>query len=110
MDNILNDKDIILDDFNPGVVAQKIASKMRKRRLLINLTQEALAQISGVSLGSLRRFENQHKISLQHLLQLALALDALDEFHDLFPDIKYQSIDDIIKGRKVKERKRGSNV
>ena len=70
MDSILTDKGIILDDFNPGAVAKKIAGRMKRYRLLKNLTQEGLAKMSGVSLGSLKRFENQYKISLQHLLKL----------------------------------------
>ncbi len=110
MNNILTGKDVILDDFNPKSVAKKIAGRMRRRRLLKNLTQETLAKMSGVSLGSVKRFETQYQISLKHLLQLALALDALVEFHNLFPENNYQSVDDIIKIKKVKERKRGRNV
>jgi len=110
MDNILDDNDIILDDFNPQAIAAKLAIKMRKIRLSQNLTQKTLARRSGVSLGSLKRFENKHKISLEHLLQLALALDALDAFHNLFPENDFQSIDEIINKKKSKERKRGRNA
>ncbi len=109
MDNILDNKDVILDGFNPQAIAAKLAIKMRKMRLSQNLTQEVLSKRSGVSLGSLKRFENKHKISLEHLLQLALALDALDAFHNLFPENDYQSIDEIINKKKSKERKRGRN-
>ena len=63
-----------------------------------------------MSWGSIKRFENSGEISLKHLLKLALALDALDEFHNLFPEKEYNSIDDILKSRKQKERKRGRNV
>ena len=109
MDNILANKDVILDDFNPLAIARKIAIKMRKMRLSQNLTQVSLSKSSGVSLGSLKRFENKHKISLEHLLQLALALDALDAFHKLFPENDFQSIDEIINKKKIKKRKRGRN-
>ena len=109
MDKILTDKNLLLDDFNPQAVAQKIATRMRQRRLQLNLTQEVLSKRSGVSLGSLKRFENKHKISLEHLLQLALVLDALDAFHKLFPENDFQSIDEIINKKKSKERKRGRN-
>ncbi len=109
MDKILTDKNLLLDDFNPQAVAQKIAARMRQRRLQLNLTQESLSRMSGVSLGSLKRFENKFKVSLEHLLQLALALDALDAFHNLFPENDFQSIDEIINKKKSKERKRGRN-
>ncbi len=110
MDKILADKDIILDDFNHKAIAKKIAEKMKRRRLQLNITQLSLSKISGVSLGSLKRFENKYKISLEHLLKLALALDALDGFHNLFPESDYQSIDDIINKKKSKDRKRGRNA
>jgi len=102
--------DFILDDFNPVSIAEKLALRLRKRRLFLNMTQKFLSEKSGVSLGSIKRFENSGEISLKHLLKLALVLDALDEFHNLFPEKEHNSIDDILKSRKQKERKRGSNV
>ena len=104
------EQNIFLDDFSPQSVAQKIAERMRRKRLLLNLTQKALSKKSGVSLGSLKRFENKNEISLKHLLQLALALDALDDFHHLFPENDYQSIDELVNIKKSKKRKRGRNA
>ncbi len=106
---MLDDNSIILDDFNPRAISKKIAGKMKRRRLALNLTQENLSKMSGVSLGSLKRFENQYKISLEHLLQLALALDALEGFNNLFSENNYQSIDELIERKKIKERKRARN-
>ncbi len=74
------------------------------------MSQKSLSEKSGVSLGSIKRFENSGEIFLKHILKLALVLDALDEFHNLFPEKEYNSIDDIIKSRKQKERKRGRDV
>ena len=102
--------DFILDDFNPVSIAKKLALRLQKRRLFLNMSQKSLSEKSGVSLGSIKRFENSGEISLKHLLKLALVLDAMDEFHDLFPPKEYNSIDDIIRNRKQKERKRGRNV
>jgi len=106
---MLDENSIILDDFNPYAISKKIAGKMKRRRLALNLTREKLSAMSGVSMGSLKRFENQYKISLERLLQLALALDALEEFHHLFPENDYRNIDDVIKRKKIKERKRARN-
>ena len=83
---------------------------MKLRRLLQNLTQVSLSQRSGVSLGSLKRFENKYKISLEHLLQIALALDGMEEFNNLFPVNNFNSIDEIIKRKNIKKRKRASGV
>ena len=101
---------IRLDDFNPHAIARGIAERMRRKRLTLNISQQSLSDKSGVSLGSLKRFENKYQISLKHLLQLALALDAMSEFKKLFPDYNYQSIDELINMKKSKERERGRNV
>lgn len=109
MDNILYDNGFILDELNPIAIQQKIAKKMKKMRLELGLGQQTLAKKSGVSLGSLKRFENKYEISFKHLLQLAMVLDALDEFNKLFPEKEFNSIDEILKSKKTKERKRGKN-
>jgi transcriptional regulator with XRE-family HTH domain len=106
-DNILSDISILIDDFNPKAIAQEIARNMKQRRLDADLSQHALAKRSGVSLGTLKRFENQSEISLKHLLMIAVALGATDEFHSLFTQRQYQSIDELIKVKEAKIRKRG---
>lgn len=107
MDNILADNNFNFDLFSPSEIAKKIAVKAKEKRLYYNYTQEALAKKSGVSLGSIKRFERASEISLQNLLLLALALDATDEFLQLFPANKYSSIDEVIKLKKTNKRKRG---
>lgn len=62
-----------------------IASRAKERRLLLNMTQMELAKRSGVSLGSVRRFESSGLISLSALLGIALALGNLEDFEHLFP-------------------------
>ena len=61
----------------------EIASRFKVRRLAMNLTQEELAVRSGVTLGSLKRFERLGLIALDSLLNLALVLDCLDDFDKL---------------------------
>ena len=97
----------LIEDFNPHTLANNIAKRVRARRLELNLTQLALSKKSGVSLGSLQRFENQAEISLKSLLKLAVALDATEEFKQLFAKVNYQNIEDVIVGQKNKTRKRG---
>jgi len=106
MVNILYDNEFDLDRFNPHKIAEQIAKRAKQRRLELNITQEELAQRSGVSFGSVKRFENQAKISLQHLLMIALALDATEEFSRLFTRQNYQSIDDVTQEKSTKQRKR----
>ncbi len=108
-DTILSDNNILLDDFNPFAIAREIALNLKQRRLEKNLTRQALATRAGVSLGTLKRFEDQSEISLKHLLMIAVALGATDEFHRLFSVKQYQSIDELLKVRVAKTRKRGTN-
>ncbi len=107
MANILSDIDFLVDNCNPYSLAKGIAGKMKMRRLELNLSQQSLSEKSGVSLGTLKRFENRFEISLKHLLMLAVAIEASDEFIALFSKRKYESIDEVINTKAVKKRQRG---
>ncbi len=48
------------------------------------LTQKVLSERSGVSYGSIRRFESTGKISLTSLLKISNAIGLLEEFNTLF--------------------------
>lgn len=62
----------------------QIASRAREKRLSRNMTQQELAKRTGVSLGSIKRFETTGLISLSSLLEIALVLDSLPDFDALF--------------------------
>lgn len=66
-------------------VQDEIALSARARRLAKNITQEDLAEQSGVAIATLRRFENGGTVNLATLLAIAEALGTLDAFSDLFP-------------------------
>jgi transcriptional regulator with XRE-family HTH domain len=106
MDNILSDNNFILEDFNPSAIAKNIAEKLKQRRLELNISQEELANRSGVSYGSVKRFEIKYKISLVNLLMIAVVLNATEEFKLLFSKQQYQSIDEVIAISKKQKRKR----
>lgn len=96
-----------LDGFNPYAIAREIASRMKQRRLDLQLTQQALAQKSGVSLGTLKRFELSYEISLKHLLMLAVVLNATEGFLALFSQPQFVSIEEVLKATASTKRKRG---
>ena len=73
-------------------IAQKIV-RLRKRK---KITQKQLAARSGVSLGSLKRFEHSGEISLQSLTKIAIALDVENELEDLFNNVPFASIEEVI--------------
>ncbi|MCB4763273.1 MAG: helix-turn-helix domain-containing protein [Sulfurovum sp.] len=55
----------------PSDIQNKLKEKFRSRRKVLKLTQQELATRSGVSFGSLKRFESSGKIALESLLKLA---------------------------------------
>ena len=73
-------------------LAQRL-SRIRKRR---NLSQQALSEKSNVSYGSIKRFETTGQISLT---KLCVALDCADEIKNLFTNVEYGSIEEVIRER-----------
>ena len=74
----------------------KRLSRIRKRR---GLTQEQLSERSNVSYGSIKRFETSGQISLISLTKLAVALDCAEELRQLFTDVQYGSIEEVLRER-----------
>lgn len=75
----------------PSSVMGNLSNKFKQLRLQKNLTQSGLATRSGVSLGSIKRFESIGKISLESLLKISVTLDCLDDFN-LVANIKEPEI------------------
>jgi transcriptional regulator with XRE-family HTH domain len=68
----------------PSDIQASLADKFRVLRKAQDYSQEEMAKISGVSLGSLKRFENSGQISLESLLKLSYLLDRLNDFKSVF--------------------------
>ncbi len=68
----------------PTDILIETAQKVRAARKQLKLSQAQLAERSGVSLGSIKRFELTGKISFESLLKLAQILGRLSEFESLF--------------------------
>ncbi len=64
----------------PSDILKDTASKHRDLRKKAKLSQAELAERSGVSLGSIKRFESTGQIALESFLKLLLILDRLDDF------------------------------
>jgi len=74
----------------------EIAERMVQLRKRKKLSQKSLALRSGVSLGSLKRFEQTGEISLQSLTKIAIALEVEGELEELFSKVLFASIDEVI--------------
>lgn len=97
---------IAVNVLNPNNVALQIASKVKARRLEMDLTQEGLAARAGIKFATYRRFEQTGEISLRGLLMIGFALNALPDFDALFAQRQYQSLDDVLNEQSA-TRKRG---
>jgi transcriptional regulator with XRE-family HTH domain len=90
-----------LDDYR-----QQLAGRVKAIRLAADLTQEGLASRSGVSLGSLKRFEATGKGSVDLLVKVAIALRFQDGLDGLFHRHPAASLDDLLELERRRRRGR----
>ena len=75
---------------------EQLAQRVKRIRKRKKLSQQELSKKSGVSYGSIKRFEATGMISLLSLTKLAVALGYSGEIAQLFRDIPYESIEEVI--------------
>ena len=97
-----------VENKSPQDVLLELAARFRGRRLAVNLTQEGLAARSGVSWGSLKRFERTGLIALDSLLKLALVLDCLTDFDKVGAEaatpLSAKSLDEILAQPRTRKK------
>lgn len=92
----------------PVEVQRDLATRLRSLRLDAGLTQATLATRAGVSVVSLRRFEQRGTIALKSLLRLCSALGRLDEFDGLLHPPTATTMAELEARTSVGRRQRGS--
>lgn len=75
---------------------KKLAERIRRIRKRRSISQQELAVMSSVSYGSIKRFEGSGQISLLSLTKIAMALELTDELRDLFAQVPYRNIEEVI--------------
>lgn len=88
---------------------EKLAENIRQRRLGMELTQEGLAERSGVPLPTLRKFEQKGQISLESFVKLLMVLGAIEEVIKATQPrpVEFRSIDEVLSANNAPVRKRG---
>ena len=86
-----------LDDADD--IAKSIADDFRKRRIEKNITRDQLAELSGVAISNIVRFEQKGLISLKNLIALAMALGYTSEIKNLFTAPKYSTMEELTQIR-----------
>lgn len=83
----------------PTEIAKEVSARVKVKRKKRKLTQVELSERAGLSLASLKRFERTGEISFVSLIKIAMVLDELEEFDELFARKEYQSIQEVIDER-----------
>lgn len=89
---------IDIGDFVDVLTEQRVlcdlVNRVKERRKEAKLSQRALAERTGVSYASIRRFEATGEIAFRSLLSIARVLDALADFETLFSNEIITSLKD----------------
>ena len=82
----------------PNDIAKELVEKIKQQRKKLKISQIQLAAKSGVSLGSIKRFESKYEISLNSFIKILIALNLEGDLENLFTQKNYNSIDEVING------------
>lgn len=82
------------NEINREIAGRVVGLRKRKK-----ISQSELAKRSGVSFGSVKRFEQTGEISLSSLTKIAIALGAEDGLDNLFECVEFGSIEEIMNGQ-----------
>lgn len=90
----------MLDNFKyPKEIARDVALQEKKKRKRKKMTQKELSERAGISLASLKRFEQTGEISFVSLIKIADTLGEKEVVGKLFTSKDYQSIQEVIDER-----------
>ena len=76
-----------------GIGSEAGGSRAEYQKTPFDFTKK-LADMSGVSYGSIKRFEATGQISLLSLTKIAIALDIADDLRSIFTQIPYRTIEE----------------
>lgn len=96
---MLSVNNFLFNPKSPNDIAKEFVEKIKRRRKLLKISQVQLAIKSGVSLGSIKRFELKYEISLNSLIKILIALNLEKDFENLFTQKTYNSIEEVINGQ-----------
>ena len=91
--------DLLFNPKTPNDIAHELVEKIKQHRKKLKVSQIQLAAKSGVSLGSIKRFESKYEISLNSFIKILIALNLEGDLENLFTQKNYTSIDEVINGQ-----------
>ncbi len=90
--------------YSPVELACAVGNNAKLLRLSKNMSRKTLAERSGVSESSIKRFEQTGSITLEAMILLAVALDEMEQISLLFKPANPKSHEEL----KNAKRKRGT--
>jgi len=88
-----------------AAICSQFGKRCKVLRLMRNLTQKQVANMTGASLSSVRRFEVNGQVSLDLFIKIAQALQVVQQLEPLFVQ-QEASIADIEKQQAAMQRQR----
>lgn len=82
----------------PNDIAKELVERIKQHRKKLKISQAQIAIKSGVSLGSIKRFESKYEISLNSFIKILIALNLEQDLENLFTQKSYNSIEEVING------------
>jgi len=99
----------VLDSFalnTAGDIARQLADDFRKRRIEKEITREKMAEMSGVAISNIVRFEQKGLISLNNFISLVMTLGYTAEIRQLLATPKYSTMEELRQIRRNRGKKK----
>lgn len=84
----------------PEEIMMIVSNNTKKLRKRLKISRRKLSEMSGVSYGSIKRFEETGNISFLSLTKIAMALDASRDIKSIFAEVPYKSIQEVMNEQK----------
>lgn len=91
---------------NPEDIAMQVAENFRRRRVEKNITRQRVAELSGVPLSTVARFERTGLIAFDSLVSLAMSIGFTAEVKGLFGTPKFSTMAELDMINRKKNSKR----
>ena len=91
----------------PGEIQLSLAESAKQARLSQNHSRKTAAELSGVPMETLKRFENTGEISLRQFLMLCQTYGDFSAVEHFFPKKQAQTIDELFEDENKPKRQRG---
>ncbi len=84
----------------PEEITMVVANHTKMLRKRLKISRKKLSEMSGVSFGSIKRFEETGNVSLLSLTKIAMAFEAAGDIKNIFAEVPYKSIQEVINEQK----------